>query len=143
MTQNLQAPIPGLAPAFDMKLKRGEPISVGEIATGGRRSYVPVIGGAFEGEGLSGTVHGGGETLLERADGVTMVEASYYIAFADGTVARCFGTGYRTKGETFAGARLSLLFEAAEDGSVAALATRAFIAEQAEGSETMTINRII
>jgi hypothetical protein len=139
MTQTLQAPEPGLLPAFEIIPERGTPVVVGAIATGGTRTWVPVTGGSFQGEGLSGHLSGGGETLLERADGVTVVEASYYIAFADGAVARCFGTGYRTTGAM----RLSLLFEAAEDSSVAALATRAFIAEQADDSATMTLCRIV
>jgi hypothetical protein len=74
---------------------------------------------------------------------VTVIEASYYLAFSDGAVARCFGTGYRGGSDLAAYMRLSLLFEAAEDSSVAALATRAFIAEQPAGSSAMTICRII
>lgn len=45
----------------------------------------------------------GGETLLQRADGVVVVEANYYIRFADGAVARCFGRGYRTISGEFTG----------------------------------------
>jgi hypothetical protein len=148
MTGTFTAPTPGLAHVFDMAVERGAPLVVGAIATGGRRSQVPVIGGSFSGLGLSGRLTGGGETLLERADGVTAVEASYYITFSDGAVARCFGTGYCTA----AGMRLALLFEAAEDCSVAELATRAFIAEQApvsssgasspEASAILAISRI-
>lgn len=143
MTQELEAPTPGFAHAFDMTMERADPVTVGDIATGGRRIYVPLAGGLFEGEGLSGRLVTGGEMLLQRADGVTVVEASYYIAFADGAVARCFGNGYRTRDGDFAGMRLSLLFEAAEGGSVAALATRAFVAEQPDGSATLSISRII
>ncbi|MBN8831392.1 MAG: DUF3237 family protein [Sphingomonadales bacterium] len=135
----MEAPTPDLLPAFTMRIERAAPIVVGAIATGGARHHVPVASGTFEGEGLAGNLVGGGETLLERADGVTVIEASYYIAFTDGAVARCFGTGYRTGALT----RLSLLFEAAEESSVAPLATRAFIAEQQEGSPTMTICRIV
>ena len=140
MTETFTAPTPGLTPVFDMMVERGAPLVVGDIATGGRRSHVPVTGGTFTGLGLSGRLTGGGETLLERADGVTAIEASYYIAFTDGAVARCFGTGYRTA-ET--GMRLALLFEAAEECSVAELATRAFLAEQAPGSALLSISRIV
>jgi len=143
MTDDLTAPVPGLAPAFAMRIERGEPVRVGAIATGGRRSHVSVTGGSFTGEGLSGTLTGGSETLLERTDGVTMIEVVYYITFSDGAVARCFGTGYRTAPPHFGGTRLSLLFEAAETGSVAALATRAFMAEQVDGDALVSINRII
>jgi len=145
MTDTFTAPTPGLAPVFDMQVERGAPLVVGDIATGGRRSHVPVTGGTLTGLGLSGRLTGGGETLLERADGVTAIEASYYIAFADGAVARCFGTGY---GTADGGMRLALLFEAAEECSVAELATRAFLAEQAPGSVSggsalLSISRIV
>lgn len=142
MEQDFSAPEPGLAHAFDMRVERGPPVEVGLIATGGRRRQVPVTGGSFVGGGLAGTLVGGAETLLERADGVTMVEASYYIAFAGGAVARCFGNGYLTRRDGFAGTRLALLFEAEEGGPVAELATRAFLAEQPEGAAVTTILRI-
>lgn len=142
MTDPLEAPTPGLAHAFAMIVEYGARMEVGGIATGGVRRYIPVTGGTFEGEGLSGRLTGGGDTLLERADGVTMIEASYYVAFADGAVARCFGAGYRTADGSFVGTRLSLLFEAAEGSSVAMLATRAFVGEQADGSSLLSISRI-
>lgn len=135
---DFSAPAPGLAHAFAMKAERGEPVDIGLTATGGRRSQVPVIGGSFVGSGLNGTLVGGSELLLERADGVTVIEANYYIAFTNGAAARCFGTGYRTGG----GTRLSLLFEAAEGGPVAELATRAFLAELPDGAGVTTIARI-
>ncbi len=134
------APTPDLVQAFDLVLEHGSVAIVGAIATGGVRSHHPITGGSFSGEGLSGTVTGGSETWLDRADGVTMVEANYYITFADGAVARCFGQGYRTAG---ASTRLALLFEAAEDGSVAGLATRAFLGERVEGSTRLVISRIV
>lgn len=139
----MDAPTPGLADAFELLLIRGTPIDVGAIATGGRRSHVPVTGGTFVGEGLAGEVRGGGELQLARNDGVITVEANYYIAFADGAVARCFGTGYRTNSAEFTGMRLSLLFEAAEDTSVASLATRAFLAEQKGDEARLAISRIV
>ena len=98
--------------------------------------------GRFRGEGLTGSVVAGGETLLQRADGVVVVEANYYIRFADGAVARCFGRGYRTMSGEFTGLRLSLLFEAAGDGSVAMLTTRVYVAEQPEAGAVLTISRI-
>ncbi len=140
MSDEFEAPTPSLLPAFELLLDYASPCDVGEIATGGFRRYLSAIGGTFEGEGLAGKVSGGGETHLTRADGVTVVEASYYIAFADGAVARCFGTGYQPEGGA---KRLTLLFEAAETGSVAALATRAFIGEQLPGQPLLAISRII
>lgn len=142
MEDDFKASPPGFAHAFDVKIERGETVLVGKVATGGVRRMRPVKGGTFEGSGLFGELVGGGEVLLERADGVTSVEASYYIAFANGTTARAFGTGYLTRDGDFRGLRVPLLFEAAEDGPAAELANRAFVAEQAEGSPLMTIARI-
>lgn len=142
MADDFTAPSPGFDHAFDAIIEREAPVTVGSIATGGRRIYRPIKGGSIEGSGFSGTFVGGGETLLERADGVIDVEASYYIAFANGAAARCFGKGYITRGDRFSGLRLALLFEAAEDGPAAELATRAFMAEQAQGSRLMQIARI-
>ncbi|MCW2388805.1 hypothetical protein M2333_001851 [Sphingobium sp. B11D3B] len=143
MAEASSAPTPGFAPAFRMTPMRAFPVTVGEIATGGQRSYVSIGGGTFVGEGLEGRLVGGSEMHLLRADGVTVVEASYYVAFSDGSFARCFGNGYRTRAPDFEGLRLALLFEAAEDGGVAHLARLAFVAEQAEGSPVLNIERIV
>lgn len=143
MSDEFTAPTPGLAHEFDARIERGEPVDIGRIATGGRRLRWPVIGGALTGVERAGEFVGGGETWLERSDGVIEVEADYYIRFAGGATARCFGKGYRTSGGAFAGLRLSLLFETAEEGAAAGFATRAFLAEQPDGSQFMTISRII
>jgi hypothetical protein len=142
MAELSTAPTPGLAPAFRLTLQRSPAITVGEIGTGGTRSYSPASG-LFEGEGLRGQIVGGGELHLARMDGVTAVEASYYIAFEDGACVRCFGNGYRTRAPDFAGLRLALLFEAAEASSVAYLANLAFVGEQADGDATLVIERIV
>ena len=54
MTRPGEAPTPGLAHAFDMEVERGKPVEVGQLAIGGRRSHIPVIGGRFTGEGMTG-----------------------------------------------------------------------------------------
>lgn len=136
------APLPRLAHAFDMSLERGESIDVGDLAIGGRRVYVPINGGSFLGEGLAATVVGGSETLFERGDGVTVVEAVFYIRSAAGWNARAFGNGYRTTGGDFSGTRLGLLFEADQDGPLSHLTALAFIAEQPAGSQLYSISRI-
>jgi hypothetical protein len=143
MGDDFAAPTPGLAHAFDLRIERGDPVDVGAIATGGRRTMLPVKGGVLQGGGLNGRLAGGSEVLLARADGVTEVEANYYVAFNNGASARAFGKGYVTSGADFAGMQLSLLFEAAEDGPVAELATRAFLAEQPQGSSVLTVSRIV
>lgn len=138
-----QAPIPDLAHAFDMVVDYGAPVEVGRLAIGGTRIYLPVSSGSFIGEGLVGTLVGGGETLFRRANGVTVLEAVYYIQNQDGWVARSFGNGYQTSDGDFIGTRMTLLFEADENGPLAHLATSAFVAEQLPGSYTIAISRII
>lgn len=142
MQDGFQAPTPGLAEAFTIRLERTAPFEIGMVATGGKRSQIAVTGGLVEGGELSGTIIGGTEMLLERADGVGNLEVTYYIALTNGARVCCFGKGYRVSAPDFTGTRVTLMFEAAEDGPAAHLATRAFIAEQAEGSDLMTVFRI-
>lgn len=143
MSDGFQAPTPDIAEAFTFRVERGTPFDIGGIATGGKRSQIAVTGGSVEGEGLSGEIVGGSELLLERADGVGDLEVNYYIALKCGAHIRCFGKGYRTPSSDFTGTRVTLMFEAAEDGPAAHLATRAFIAEQMDSSDIMTVFRII
>lgn len=138
-----QSPIPDLAHVFDMAIDYGKPVQVGRLGSGGTRTYMPVSAGRFTGEGMNGTLVGGGETLFQRADGVTVVEAVYYIENQDGWIARAFGNGYRTADGPFIGTRMTLLFEADEEGPLAHLAASAFVAEQLPGSDTIAISRII
>jgi hypothetical protein len=129
VTSGDQTPVPHLVHAFDLYVERCPAIDVGKVASGGRRVQIPVKGGTIDGAELSGVLIGGSETVLERGDGVAVVEANYLIEAEDGTAARAFGQGYRTESPDFAGTRLSLLFEADENGSLAHLARRAFLAE--------------
>lgn len=129
---------PILVLSFEMELKRGAPIDVGETGTGGVRRYIPIVGGTIGGPGLLGRVAGGGETLLVRADGVTSIEATYYVENSDGWAACGLAKGYRTAAE---GTRMTLLFEASQDGPLAHLAMTAFAAEEA-GEGRLAIYRI-
>lgn len=137
MTKNTTGE-PGLVLCFEIALKRGAPIDVGETGTGGVRRYVPIEGGTIGGPGLSGRVVSGGETLLVRADGVTSIEATYYVENADGWAACGLAKGYRTAAE---GTRMTLLFEASQGGPLAHLAMTAFAAEEADDGR-LTIYRI-
>ena len=142
MTPDDQTPVPSLTHAFDLFVERCPAIEVGEVAGGGRRVHVPIKGGTVDGRGLSGIVVGGSESLLERGGGVAVVEANYLIKADDGTTARAFGHGYRTDDGEFVGMRLSLLFEADEDGSLAHLVRAAFLAEALPGNARLTVMRI-
>lgn len=133
-----ETPIPGLAPALDLFIERGPAVDLGSLAIGGRRILMPVKGGTVTGDCGTGVLVGGSETLFERADGVTVVEASYYFRGDDGTAVRLFGQGYRTE----SGTRLSLLAEAAANGPLAPLAALAFIAEALPGESRLAVMRI-
>ncbi|HEX7712131.1 MAG TPA: DUF3237 family protein [Sphingomonadaceae bacterium] len=142
MTPDDQTPVPGLIHAFDLSVERGTAIEIGKLASGGRRAHVPITGGIVEGSELSAVLVGGSEAVLERGDGVAVVEVNYLIRAADGATARAFGHGYRTDAGDFAGTRLSLLFEADEDGSLAHLVRAAFLAEALPGNARLTVMRI-
>ncbi|NBC37434.1 DUF3237 family protein [Novosphingobium sp. FSY-8] len=135
------APTPFLTPAYRLWLDRAAPATIGTIATGGLRRITTMRDGHLSGDGLDARLVSGSETELTRANGLTIVEASYVLD-CGGTLLRAFGTGFRKSAEDFSGLRLSLLFEAAQDGPLAHLATRAFVAEQADGDDTLSIHRI-
>jgi hypothetical protein len=133
-----ETPVPAFAPAFALTIERGAPVEVGALAIGGRRVHAPVTGGTVTGE-LAGELVGGSETMFERADGVTVVEASYYLRDASGAAARIVGQGYRTAEHT----RLSLMVEAAADGPLAPFSAAVFVGEALPGAARLTVQRVI
>lgn len=143
MSEADDMPVPGLEQAFTFELDFAPALEIGRLATGGVRAVHPVTGGTMQGLGLAGTVIGGSETLLSRKDGITVVEAAYLVAMADGGVIRVLGTGYLTQDAGFDGMRLSLAFEADEGAPQAWLATRAFIGERPAGSAILDIAQIV
>lgn len=79
---------PGLATEFvyEAIVEISAPVELGRTALGVRR-YIPITGGSFKGERLSGRVlPGGADWQLERSDGVTEVDALYSMKCDDGTV---------------------------------------------------------
>lgn len=55
----------------------------------GRQRVVPIIGGTFEGPSFKGTIMPGGEDWqLIRDDGVTQLDARYWLREEDGTIIR-------------------------------------------------------
>lgn len=137
-----QTPVPNLVHAFDLFVERCAPVVVGRLAAGGRRTHVSIGGGKVAGSELTGVLLGGSETTLDRDNSVTVIEASYLIRAEDGSIARAVGQGYRTAGGDFSGTRLSLLFEVDENGSLAHLARRAFIAEAGSDEADLAVMRI-
>jgi hypothetical protein len=72
--------------ALEVLAEVGEAYSLGQGPTGERR-IVPIIGGQFRGESLSGVVlPGGADRQLIRADGIRELDATYELKAEDGTV---------------------------------------------------------
>lgn len=62
----------------------------------GRRRIIPIVGGRFEGERLSGKVlPGGADWQVIRPDGVAQLEARYTLETADGALIYVRNDGYR------------------------------------------------
>ena len=72
--------------AFEALVSIGPAVRVGETATGKRR-FIPITGGTFQGPRIEGEViPGGADWQTVRADGVTVVDAIYAIKATDGAV---------------------------------------------------------
>lgn len=138
-----EMPVPGLEEAFRFHMEFGLSAEVGRLATGGRRSILPLVAGRVEGERLQARLLSGSETHLSRLDGVTTIEAVYVVQAEDGSVIRILGTGCRAERSGFDGVRMTIVFEVDEGAAHAWLATRAFVAERATGADTLTIAQII
>ena len=64
----------------------GRPVQIGASDQGVRR-YIPITGGEFTGAEIRGRVlPGGADWQLERADGVTEIDAHYAIEADDGAI---------------------------------------------------------
>ncbi len=71
---------------MQIRVKLGPDEDMGKGADGHRINY-PIIGGTFVGKGMKGTVvPGGADMSVERADGVTMIEALYRLKTDDGQI---------------------------------------------------------
>jgi hypothetical protein len=79
-------------PLFRITLQVGAPQLLGRTPAGDRR-IVPVVGGSFEGERLSGTVEpGGSDWILMRPDGAAQLDVRLTLKAADGAL---IGMTYR------------------------------------------------
>ncbi|MCM3160634.1 DUF3237 domain-containing protein [Metabacillus litoralis] len=80
---------------FKANIQVANPIEVGDVGTGIRR-VIPIIGGAFEGEGIKGKIlSGGADYQMIRYDGVTEALAHYVIETDDGVPIYVINKGYR------------------------------------------------
>lgn len=80
---------------FEVRAQVAEPLVVGPSAKGLRR-IVPILGGSFEGPGLSGiVVPGGADWQYVRPDGVLAIEAKYTLQADDGSLIMVSNRGMR------------------------------------------------
>ena len=85
----------GLRRLFGARIALGPAQELGE-GPRGRRRIIPITGGSFEGERLSGRVlAGGADWQLIRRDGVAELEARYTLETADGALVYVQNCGYR------------------------------------------------
>jgi len=85
---------PSLKHVFDLHVDVGTPIDIGPLGRGRRRS-VPIVGGTFEGSGLSGTILGGADHQIVRDDDVVEIEARYTLRTGGGALIGVHSAGMR------------------------------------------------
>jgi len=89
------APEPSLAYVFTARVNVAAPVEMGQ-ADGGRKRFIAITGGTVSGPRLSGEVlNGGGDWQVIEPDGLTRVEAHYFIKATDGTVIEVTNPGVR------------------------------------------------
>ena len=87
--------IPILVPLGDLVAQVATPIDVGD-GPHGRRRVIPILGGSFKGERLSGRVLGGANDYqIIRRDGVLELQARYVIETASKALIYVENTGMR------------------------------------------------
>ena len=70
-------PAPDLVFAFQARVELGKPIEIGQVPQG-RRRIIPIVGGTFDGPGLTGRVlNQGADWQIARADGVSELDTRY------------------------------------------------------------------
>ncbi|WP_317151538.1 DUF3237 domain-containing protein [Sphingopyxis indica] len=93
------APMPELKWVFAVRVEVGPTIEQGEI-DGGAARFIPITGGQVYGPRLKGTVlPGGGDWQVIRNDGLTDIEARYFLKAEDGTVIEVHNPGVRVADE--------------------------------------------
>ena len=86
---------PILQPLGELSCAVGAPIDVGD-GPHGRRRIIPILGGTFTGERLSGRILGGANDYqIVRRDGVLELQARYVIETATGALIYVENNGLR------------------------------------------------
>jgi hypothetical protein len=86
---------PGLVFAFEVLVEVADPTVVGDLPNGTRR-IVDILGGTFEGPGISGrVVPGGADWQIIREDGFTDIDARYTLETDEGDLIYVSNIGIR------------------------------------------------
>lgn len=87
---------PGLELAMKVSADIADVIPLGKAPLGDRR-IIPITGGSFEGPKLKGVILPGGEDAqFDRADGVTVFEARYWLKTDDGAIIKVVNRALRS-----------------------------------------------
>lgn len=90
------APPPTLEWVFSLRATLAPPVELGTLDDG-RRRFIAITGGEVYGPRLKGSVMpGGGDWQTIQPEGMTKVEARYFLKAADGTVIEVHNPGVRT-----------------------------------------------
>ena len=94
-SQDLPTP-PALEFAFEVRAEVADPLVVGELPNGTRR-IIDILGGTFEGPGISGRLRPGGADwqMIRREDGFTEVDARYTLETDSGSLIYVQNIGIR------------------------------------------------
>jgi uncharacterized protein DUF3237 len=86
--QPAQFETPKLEHVMTVRATIDAPLAMGETPQGERR-VIPISGGTFDGRNLRGVIMPGGEDWqVVRKDGVTQLDARYWLRAEDGTIIR-------------------------------------------------------
>jgi hypothetical protein len=94
---------PLLTYAFTVTLKPGAPLELGEVE-GGKRRFIPILGGVASGPKLQGQVlPGGGDWQTVTRDGIAKIDARYFLKLDDATIVEVSTPGVRVASADIAG----------------------------------------
>jgi hypothetical protein len=86
---------PALDSVMTIEVRVGSPFDLGKTGSGVRR-IIPLLGGEFHGEGLSGKViEGGADWQIVRDDGVATLDVRYTLRTDDGQLIAVYSRGMR------------------------------------------------